>query len=183
MSCGLFKRLNHFQVFNFKVQCSTMEEDPILLRVHSKDLHDHLTAEVADCLETGLFSDVVIRWSNRLVFSLCHWHLTHWHISLWSLSCILDLSNCPTYAYCCRVLNICDFLYNRTLVYQGFCALGSNCGGLSFPVGLHTYYLSIGRPIFIDCFLSFVDFSQLLTIIKSAIKHMISNMSFQLIML
>ena len=33
----------------------------MMLRVHSRDLHDHLVQEVGQCLETGLYTDLVIR--------------------------------------------------------------------------------------------------------------------------
>ena len=32
-----------------------------LLRVHSKDLHEHVVEEAGECLESGLYTDVVIR--------------------------------------------------------------------------------------------------------------------------
>lgn len=47
-----------FCVFRFFQ--STMDE-PMLLRVHSRDLHDHLAVEVGRCLESGIFADVIIR--------------------------------------------------------------------------------------------------------------------------
>lgn len=36
-------------------------DDEILLRVHSNDIHDQLIVEVGDCLETGLYTDLIIR--------------------------------------------------------------------------------------------------------------------------
>jgi hypothetical protein len=30
-----------------------MEEEDVMLRVHSADLHDHLVQEIGECLETG----------------------------------------------------------------------------------------------------------------------------------
>lgn len=35
-----------------------------LLRVHSKDLHDHMLQDVADCLQSRAFSDMVIRCND-----------------------------------------------------------------------------------------------------------------------
>ena len=35
--------------------------DEVLLRVHSRDLHEHLVQEVGECLETGLYTDLIIR--------------------------------------------------------------------------------------------------------------------------
>ena len=32
-----------------------------MLRVHSKDLHEHVVAEAGECLESGLYTDVTIR--------------------------------------------------------------------------------------------------------------------------
>lgn len=32
-----------------------------LLRVHSKDLHEHVAQEVGECLESGLYTDLMIR--------------------------------------------------------------------------------------------------------------------------
>ena len=33
--------------------------DDDLLRVHSADLHDHVAQEVGECLESGLYTDLV----------------------------------------------------------------------------------------------------------------------------
>ena len=35
-----------------------------LLRVHSKDLHEHMLQDVADCLQTRSFADMVIRCND-----------------------------------------------------------------------------------------------------------------------
>ena len=35
-----------------------------LLRVHSKDLHEHVLQDVADCLQTRSFADMVIRCND-----------------------------------------------------------------------------------------------------------------------
>ena len=32
-----------------------------MLRVHSKDLHEHVVSEAGECLESGLYTDLVIR--------------------------------------------------------------------------------------------------------------------------
>ena len=32
-----------------------------MLRVHSKDLHEHVVSEAGDCLDTGLYTDIVLR--------------------------------------------------------------------------------------------------------------------------
>jgi hypothetical protein len=36
--------------------------DEIMLRVHSRDLHDHLASEVGQSLESGLYTDLIIRF-------------------------------------------------------------------------------------------------------------------------
>ena len=38
--------------------------DMELLRVHSKDLHDHMLQDVADCLQSRAFADMVIRCND-----------------------------------------------------------------------------------------------------------------------
>lgn len=35
--------------------------EPVLLRVHSEDLQDHVAQEVGECLESGLYTDLMIR--------------------------------------------------------------------------------------------------------------------------
>ena len=36
-------------------------DDCILLRVHSEDLHGHVAQEVGECLESGLYTDLMVR--------------------------------------------------------------------------------------------------------------------------
>ena len=40
------------------------EDSEALLRVHSKDLHEHIAQEVGECLESGLYTDLMIRCNN-----------------------------------------------------------------------------------------------------------------------
>ena len=40
------------------------EDSDALLRVHSKDLHEHIAQEVGECLESGLYTDLMIRCNN-----------------------------------------------------------------------------------------------------------------------
>ena len=40
------------------------ESGESLLRVHSKDLHEHIAQEVGECLESGLYTDLMIRCNN-----------------------------------------------------------------------------------------------------------------------
>ena len=47
---------NVFRTLSF---CDRM--DDILLRVHSEDLHDHVAQEVGECLESGLYTDLMVR--------------------------------------------------------------------------------------------------------------------------
>jgi hypothetical protein len=75
-----------------------MEE--ILLRVHSEDLHDHVAEEVGDCLESGLYTDLMVRCkdgdtlhAHKLVLSAASPFLrlviaTNWSLKLFS--CTLE---------------------------------------------------------------------------------------------
>ena len=36
-----------------------------MLRVHSKDLHEHVVSEAGECLESGLYTDLIIRCKDR----------------------------------------------------------------------------------------------------------------------
>ena len=52
---------------SFSVNISKMagsEDSESLLRVHSKDLHEHIAQEVGECLESGLYTDLMIRCNN-----------------------------------------------------------------------------------------------------------------------
>ena len=47
-----------------------------MLRVHSKDLHEHVVSEAGDCLDSGLYTDTVLRcrdggrvYAHRLVLA------------------------------------------------------------------------------------------------------------------
>ena len=40
------------------------DDSEALLRVHSKDLHEHIAQEVGECLESGLYTDLMIRCNN-----------------------------------------------------------------------------------------------------------------------
>ena len=40
------------------------DDSESLLRVHSKDLHEHIAQEVGECLESGLYTDLMIRCNN-----------------------------------------------------------------------------------------------------------------------
>eukprot|EP00096_Caligus_rogercresseyi_P016693 TRINITY_DN950_c0_g1_i2.p1 TRINITY_DN950_c0_g1~~TRINITY_DN950_c0_g1_i2.p1 ORF type:complete len:638 (-),score=199.34 TRINITY_DN950_c0_g1_i2:247-2160(-) len=40
---------------------SDLGGDPMFLRVHSKDLHEHIAQEVGECLDNGLYTDLIIR--------------------------------------------------------------------------------------------------------------------------
>ena len=42
-----------------------------MLRVHSKDLHDHVVVEIGECLSSGLFTDIQVNCKVS-VLSLCH---------------------------------------------------------------------------------------------------------------
>ena len=41
-----------------------MDMEESFLRVHSQDLHDHMLQDVADCLESRAFTDMVIRCND-----------------------------------------------------------------------------------------------------------------------
>ena len=36
-----------------------------MLRVHSQDLHEHVASEAGECLDSGLYTDLAIRWGSE----------------------------------------------------------------------------------------------------------------------
>ena len=36
-----------------------------MLRVHSQDLHEHVASEAGECLDSGLYTDLAIRYLAR----------------------------------------------------------------------------------------------------------------------
>jgi hypothetical protein len=55
-----------------------------MLRVHSKDLHEHVASEAGECLESGLYTDLAIRcrggetlYAHRLVLAAVSPYLRH----------------------------------------------------------------------------------------------------------
>ena len=41
-----------------------------MLRVHSQDLHEHVASEAGECLDSGLYTDLAIRYLVRGLFCL-----------------------------------------------------------------------------------------------------------------
>ena len=39
-----------------------------MLRVHSKDLHDHVVVEIGECLSSGLFTDIQVNCKVSIFF-------------------------------------------------------------------------------------------------------------------
>lgn len=38
-----------------------------MLRVHSQDLHEHVASEAGECLDSGLYTDLAIRWGSEFI--------------------------------------------------------------------------------------------------------------------
>ena len=43
------------------------EEMATMLRVHSQDLHEHVASEAGECLDSGLYTDLAIRWGSEFI--------------------------------------------------------------------------------------------------------------------
>ena len=52
------------KTYNYVSKMAASDDSEALLRVHSKDLHEHIAQEVGECLESGLYTDLMIRCNN-----------------------------------------------------------------------------------------------------------------------